>query len=102
MAPQQYPTDVRMPKPLVDTIGIVLRIGKAMVLTVLRSPLQRRFLERGRTEKKQQETHDWRNLERRVGKQAMVADRRCHSRRAEVDKEQRDFRKRDAVVINIE
>jgi hypothetical protein len=68
VAPEQDPADVRVPESLVDPVGVVLGIGEEMVLTVLRGPFQRRFLECRRAEKQEQETQGG-SSERAVRKQ---------------------------------
>jgi hypothetical protein len=50
VAPEQDPADVRVPESPVDAVGVMVRIGEPVVLTVLRRPFQRGFLEGGRAE----------------------------------------------------
>jgi hypothetical protein len=102
MAPEHDPADVGVPETVVDAVGIMLGIREAMMLAVLRRPFQRGFLERRRAEEQDEELHDGRGLERGVREQAVVADRDRQAGRRTEPEEERDFRDRDAAVVDIE
>src|SRR5437667_4000751 len=99
--PKQDPADMRVPKALVDAVGIMLRVGKKMVLTVLRCPFQSRFFERCRAKEKKEETQDGRSFIGTVGKEPMIANRNRHACYERIQQKQPKFGSRDAAVVGV-
>src|SRR6516165_2085230 len=89
--PEKDPSHVRIPKTMLDVVWIGGGIHQLMVAAMQGGPLERRLLEAGSAEEKEEETN-WRARPKRgMSEQTVIADGNRKSRRQHINAEDRPF-----------
>ncbi len=89
-------------KALADGIGVSISVDEAMMIPMLRGPLQSRLLESRGPEKEQEKTNHAIGLVGGMGKESVISNGDTKTRRRKIDQKQGNLGRGNSIVVSVD